>query len=202
MRSTFLTVLLSSFAVLAQPALPSAPVFSPTLDAPHTTGQPGYTDTEVHAPRGTERRWLPPTREPGLWASDAPRASSSKFEPFLLGMMLETPTGIPDTANIPMLCSAEGQRDLRRVPSELLRALPSDTLASGYYTQRHCLASRLYLGCFTRELASQQHPRGSQWDTKAALAFMAALVTGRCRAPANTEGVSAIVEAVHQLHLH
>lgn len=198
MRSMLLAVLLSSSAVLAQPALPSAPAFSPTLDAPHTVGQPGYTDTEVHAPRGTDRRVLPPTREPGLWASDAPQASSLKVEPFLQGMLLETPDGIPESAKIPLICAAEGQRDLRRIPAELLRALPSDVVSEGYYIQRHCLAARLYLGCAKRQIAVH----GDAWDVKSALVFMAELVRGRCPAPANTEGVSVIVAAVDQLHLH
>lgn len=202
MRSMFFAVLLSSSTVLAQPALPSAPAFSPALDAPHTMGQPGYTNAEVHAPRGTDRRVLPPTREPGLWASDAPQASSLKFEPFLQGLFLEAPDGIPESANIPMLCAVEGQRDLRRIPAKLLQTLPSDVLAEGYYTQRHCLAARLYLGCVKRELATQEHPRGSQWDTRAALASIAKLAADKCRGPANTEGVSAIVAAVDQLHLH
>lgn len=56
-----------------QSAFPTTPAFSPVEDAPHTVGQPGYVGEPEKAPRGTDRRVLPPTREPGIWASDRPR---------------------------------------------------------------------------------------------------------------------------------
>jgi hypothetical protein len=54
--------------------MPPPPPVRPGHGAP-VVGQPGQQDQEV--PRSPHRRVLPPTREPGLWAGDAPQASSS-----------------------------------------------------------------------------------------------------------------------------
>lgn len=48
--------------------VPTAPVFEPSLDAPHTTGQPGYLHPEVK--RSPDKRILPVREESTVYASD------------------------------------------------------------------------------------------------------------------------------------
>lgn len=78
-------------------------------------GQPGAPTPEL--PRSPHQRELPPTREPGLWAGDAPRASRAtpQGEPTLLGVLL------------PALPAPEGKRDVG--PARACAALWNEALA-------------------------------------------------------------------------
>jgi hypothetical protein len=78
-------------------------------------GQPGVPTPEL--PRSPHGRELPPTREPGLWAGDAPRASRStpRGEPDLLGVLL------------PGLPLPDGKRDVG--PAQACAALWNEALA-------------------------------------------------------------------------
>jgi len=88
MRAIVLTLFLTvgCSGVQGVPMAPRAPSFSPTLDAPITVGQPGYIGTPEQAPRGTDKRVLPPTKEPGIWASDGElraAASAASDKPYI-----------------------------------------------------------------------------------------------------------------------
>jgi hypothetical protein len=72
---------------------PPPPPVRPGHGAP-VVGQPGQQSPEL--PRSPHHRVLPPSREPGLWAGDEPRAGRSgpQAEPVLLGVTLP---GLPIT---------------------------------------------------------------------------------------------------------
>lgn len=65
---------------------PRAPVFNPVTDAPITTGQPGYAGEPRNYPRGTDKRVLPPAKEPGIWA-----AKPSYDDPLVLDWNIPLP---------------------------------------------------------------------------------------------------------------
>jgi hypothetical protein len=81
---------------------PRPPVFTPAEDAPHTIGQPGHLRPERQIePNPRHKRHLPPTREPGLWAGDAPRAAADESDPAyvvanpkLFGLPVPVPDGL------------------------------------------------------------------------------------------------------------
>lgn len=122
------------------PVAPRPPAFSPTLDAPITVGQPGYIGPPEWAPRGTDKRVLPPTREPGIWASDSlPRSTG---EPKILGVPIPFP---PDT-------KAEADKEPTRLCASIMndavkRIIPDQALASFPAPWLPCLAAMLHKEC-------------------------------------------------------
>lgn len=83
-RTLWLTLFLAacSSAPELQREFHDGPMVSPapTFTTPGATpigrggpmvGQPGYVGPVENIPRGTDQRVLPPTREPGIWASDS-----------------------------------------------------------------------------------------------------------------------------------
>jgi hypothetical protein len=149
MRILFLLFLVGCSGVQGVPMPPRAPSFSPVLDAPITTGQPGFVGSPKEVPRGTDRRVLPPTREPGIWASDGPTKASAEDEPphddgdewFA---RLE-PDEMPTTPRC--------RRELAGAVIRLGKQSQREQLPK---TPRSCLTARLYLHCANRELAALQ----------------------------------------------
>jgi hypothetical protein len=87
------------------------PVFTPPGYAPAGAGLPEYMPGQPNptVPRGTDTRVLPPTREPGLWAGDAPVASSAPEKPVCWDMSPDLPDALlADRAggSIAHLCAA------------------------------------------------------------------------------------------------
>lgn len=109
-----------------------------TRDAPITTGQPGHFAPQK-APRGTDRRVLPPTREAGVWASDAPKASMSKGAPSILGVPLPVGDGLttPDEQRFTQLCADLMDPAAKKVIGS--RKLPKSVV--------QCLAAKQYFTC-------------------------------------------------------
>lgn len=71
-----------------------APAFSPTQDAPHTTGQPGYVNGQ-RVERSPNRRYVEPSREPQMMAADG---DSARAVELLINEPLpkSTPAGLED----------------------------------------------------------------------------------------------------------
>lgn len=122
---------------------PAPPAFNPTQDAPHTTGQPGHLRTPQEYPRSPHTRVLPPSREPGLWAGDSPRASNDvAVKPSLLGVTLP---GIPlsrtQVDNGPALVCAQtwGLAIPRSGLSDKVNALDAPT--------RQCMVAQMLQFC-------------------------------------------------------
>lgn len=127
------------------PGVPAVrpPAMRPGYGAP-MLGQPGVTAPGV--PRSPHNRVLPPTKEPGLWAADAPRASGTDDAPTLYGIVLPFPEGA--TSDEDRAITRACARDLVDV-SEGLNfniLVPQNFRPAGV----QCLAARLYLACATR----------------------------------------------------
>lgn len=122
---------------------PRAPSFSPALDAPITVGQPGFVGSPEELPRGTDKRVLPPTREPGIWASDGePKAVQDLTPPRLMGVLLPFPPAPddPKEGHFARTCASKFNEliDLHRVAQQAAR-LPAGV--------RNCIAANLYQRC-------------------------------------------------------
>jgi hypothetical protein len=70
---------------------PRPPAFTPSQDAPHTTGQPGHVGAPTTYPRTPHKRLLPPTAEPTIYGGDEPKASLPRFDPNLGRITLPHP---------------------------------------------------------------------------------------------------------------
>lgn len=60
-------------------AQPVAPPFNPATQSPITTGQPGHLRPQA-PPRSPHQRVLPPSKDPGLWSGDRPRAAKHPLD--------------------------------------------------------------------------------------------------------------------------
>lgn len=130
-----------------------APVFVTPGYAPAGAGLPEYMPTAERetVPRGKDRRVLPPSREPGIWASDSePRASAEPFDGTVAGVSLpiaremNTVEGLTQVAQcgLSLIDAAQRGKVMQR-----LERLPLET--------RRCLVAQMYRQCMaTREQAS------------------------------------------------
>lgn len=75
LRLAWVVLLVGCAGMQGVPVAPPAPAFNPSWDAPITTGQPGYVGPVESLQRSPHERSLPPTKDPGLWSGDQPRAS-------------------------------------------------------------------------------------------------------------------------------
>jgi hypothetical protein len=127
---------------------PPPPAFSPTTDAPHTVGQPGHVPGVRVAPQPQPKpkRLLPPTREPGIWATNAPDAPSlsddGKPAPLILGERLPY-TNLqdePEERDHTRECAAKADRALRAelAPEQITGLTPEE---------RACLAAKAATLC-------------------------------------------------------
>jgi hypothetical protein len=122
---------------------PPAPL-RPGVGAP-VLGQPGQSQAVM--PRSPHRRVLPPTREPGVWAGDQPRAAGFEdvkdVEPLILGVRLpyinEPPLNEEETWPV-RWCAAAANTTLE------VRADPS-TISALTMAERECLAAMFYAAC-------------------------------------------------------
>jgi hypothetical protein len=136
---------------------PMAPAFSPTLDAPITTGQPGYVGEPALAPRSPYTRVLPPTKEPGLWAAEAPQASSSVIpDARLLGVALPF---IQDGERVEtattLICAEKWRRAL--AASDV-----AEKVSAMRERQRRCMVAMMFRWCWGQldALADSQRRHG------------------------------------------
>lgn len=115
-----------------QSARPVAPPFNPTTDAPHRIGHPVYVPEAY--PRSPHKRELPPTREPGIWASEAPPVDGRPRLMDLLVPLPEKPT--EEEIGIARACS-----------NHVNKAAAQVYLGGSADAARHCAGLRLYLLC-------------------------------------------------------
>jgi hypothetical protein len=121
-----------------------------------TRGQPGQVGPEAEPlPRSPHKRLLPPTREPGLWAGDAPRASAeAEPTPALVGVLLPYP---PEAHTVeerePTMRCAQSLYDAARAVDMVapLRKLSE--------RQRRCVVAQLYSACAGSLLAEVEFLR-------------------------------------------
>jgi hypothetical protein len=105
-------------------------------------------------PQPKPKRLLPPTREPGIWASDAPESPPDPLDdgepaPLVLGIRLpypDEPSSLMERENV-RWCAARSR-------GALGLALPQDIVLTD--KERMCLAMRMYALCATRVWRPQQ----------------------------------------------
>jgi hypothetical protein len=126
---------------------PPAPL-RPGVGAP-VLGQPGQPQAVM--PRSPHRRVLPPTREPGVWAGDQPRAAGFEdvkdVEPLILGVRLpyinEPPLHETETWPVRWCAAAASTVIDLRVDRAVVAALTQ--------AEKGCVAALLYATCARRE---------------------------------------------------
>jgi hypothetical protein len=123
---------------------PVPPRFSPSTDAPHTVGQPGHL-APSQPQRSPHKRPLPPSKEPGLWAGDAPHAAANDdAEPIVLIGVPLPPVYIEKNGELEPTPTAECAKRWQGV-------LPTTQL--GKYINamtvpmRRCLAAHMFYWC-------------------------------------------------------
>ncbi|MFP2959919.1 hypothetical protein ACLEPN_19315 [Myxococcus sp. 1LA] len=131
-----------------------APRHNPAQDNPYHEGQPGYVDsTGREVPRGKDRRYLPPSERPGIWASDGDERRATALQaPAPLAD--NRPAGVPKSARD--FCRQEAERLARQAGAEGMDP-----------RVRRCLEDRfLRLDCAADLLkrAEELERRKANWD--------------------------------------
>lgn len=134
------------------PGPATRPAFAPPGSTPAgrgapVVGQPGFSGAP--RPRGTDERVLPPTREPGIWASDSEPRASGTYSQDREVVVFDFLPALP-------LAADESEKEKARTCTQLIRSATDYTpyLAGGVFRisveLRHCMLARLYLECVTR----------------------------------------------------
>ncbi|OJH33924.1 hypothetical protein BON30_46210 [Cystobacter ferrugineus] len=105
-------------------------------------------------PRSPNRRVLPPTGEPGLWAADEARASATKY-PTVADIELPLPTA--DESNLGTLFCAHKIHKLLTSEGQMRQ------LMDLRYDDRRCVVAQLYAFCWDKEIA---RARSDGWRGK------------------------------------
>lgn len=137
---------------------PMRPAETRPVYTPAGAGLPEYwAEPQPEAkPRSPHKRYLPPSREPGIWAGDSPMASSdANADPRLFRVPLPTPEADPDPQDkaIAIYCavSMETAAVSSGVPASMFK-IDMDA--------RQCLAAKLYRACVETMLS-----RAEAWKT-------------------------------------
>lgn len=132
------------------PVAPRPPAFSPTLDAPITTGQPGYIGPAENLPRSPYGRMLPQTpetrKEAGIWAANSPKDAPAVHLDDDLSIPLPE-NASPEAISHAKRCGAAvykvftGDKELEQI---LLRALDEPRKCMLALSWRYCMKSSLW----------------------------------------------------------
>lgn len=191
------------FLACASPSEYQRGTFTPPPPAPVRTGvgapvigQPGMQPRTI--PRGGDRRVLPPTRGPGIWASDKPKTVPAI--PMIAGVALPYP---PDVA------SADEKVMGRLCAAHMTHAIAdTDTLQRIMQlgeAARICVAMRLYEHCtsltraFMAEIAATRPGVVPEANRRLAAAYdktAKALAQRECAPPARSDEENDIMRAV------
>lgn len=173
------------------PVAPRAPAFNSVTDAPITIGQPGHIAQPKIYPRGTDRRVLPPTKEPTIFASDRPMASSASDDSFLLPYMV----GV-DRASPPELMGEHNAISPTRWCHTLAKIALRESVAQlrpiplSAETDHVCLAS-LYIETCVREIKDKNRYKHPSWQNHVPIAI-ARMKKERARWCNSTPGKGAV----------
>lgn len=149
MRCAVLPCLLSSLAY-GQPAAPVAPAFVTPSATPAGTGlyRPNAPVGHPAAPLSPHKRVLPPTKESGIWAGDAPRASAA-VPAFVTIEDVEIPIPEADSADARVVACGRGTGSALNAKKESMRdalgrMLPDMKQCVVYLAWRHCMLSDVW----------------------------------------------------------
>lgn len=187
MRPIILILFLSACSgVQGIPVAPRPPAFNPVLDSPITTGQPGYIGSPERAPRGTDKRVLPPTREPGIWAAD--KSKGAPVSVVVGGVTILLPS-LEDLDPTPAL---ECARRLK-AGADLDGGVVQKALNSMAANERRCLVATAFLKCLhdRTALEGEDAPREWRLGMMAAIADATAVHGTVCSEESFTPGVMA-----------
>jgi hypothetical protein len=115
---------------------PAPPMFVPSQDAPHTVGQPGHLRPQKDYPKSPHKRPLPPTREPGIWASEDPDSAFASIYDKPWPVYPKTP-GITHSLDLQF-----------EAPPELDSVLPKETADVRLRCQWNMTQARLRVATF------------------------------------------------------
>ena len=150
---------------------PRPPSFSPTLDAPITTGMPGYVGSPANLPPSPHKRVLPETpetrKQAGIWAV---KDSDERVTPILLDVFPPTSMDAqtPWDYEVPEQCARTMLDALKR--AKLLQA--ANALESPI---KRCLAARLYSACadeWRKDVEAEGSPLAAMADMVRAVRLM------------------------------
>lgn len=142
------------------PMVRPAPAFVAPGHTPAGAGLPEYMPGPPNpVQRGTDTRVLPPTKEPGIWASDRPKVSGELETPVMLGINIPVPVDDDDKPDywVANMCA-------QTVYTTFLDAtlkLPAQKLR---YEERECLVGRLYEACVNSITRDYKHNKQSLLD--------------------------------------
>jgi len=175
-----------------RPVTPRPPTFRPHEDAPHTTGQPGARG-HPGVSRGKDRRPLPASERPGVWASD----SSSKTSTVVARMAEppEVPEGLTEKAW--QQCWADVQSCLLADP-RAVRAGLNDYACLREQLVQACGAQRADRGAMGHRYTLGRYGAG-YYDVGAFYAAMRPRVWGACAVlDSSKEEVALLYKALYQ----
>lgn len=135
------------------PAFP-APSMAPVGTGAPVVGQPGQRPQQHQPPRSPYTRPLPPSREPGLWAAEAPRAArAGGYSPSVLGVPVPVASDESLEDMFPTTeCASSMDKAARRVVTkEALTRIPPKVL--------QCLVARLVHRCTSSHMQSLEAGR-------------------------------------------
>lgn len=122
------------------PGVP-APVFTPVGAGAPVLGQPGQHRSPPVLPPSPNKRILPLTREPGIWAADEIRAAKRDKLDGIVGVAFPIPSVMsPDGVDLVKLCEQTMSAALQKAKrTDKAKALPLGL--------RRCLVARLFQRC-------------------------------------------------------
>lgn len=167
---------------------PPASTFSPTEDAPHTTGQPGYVNGR-RVERSPNKRYTAPSAEPQIMAADGDDRRTIELmldEP----VPEETPEGIPDVEY------AKCWNDLRRMMKR-----DRDALLKFYPKEVQCLRNRVLAHCGGRQNEARAKKTGEKYDDTYE-DFMASAPARKACGPNNEHWTDRVSEYIRKYTQH
>lgn len=178
---------------------PPAQPYAPRGAGAPLVGQPGAPAPVV--PRSPNKRPLPATREPGLWAADGAKASTELEERKLLGTYLPGLKGVVDSDGFAKRCAAEMTRALAGLPPRMMEEVEEGEMDASF-AQLPCLAAWLYQICAERHLPTRLFEPGM--NVPLALDDAREMARLRCNKHGDTLAVRVVLAAVRRSrsHLH
>ena len=130
---------------------PPASTFSPTQDAPHTMGQPGYVNGQ-RVERSPNRRYASPSATPQMMAADGDNRRTVELM-LSEDVPEETPEGIE-------------RSDYEKCWEDLLKMMgrDRDALLKFYSKEVQCLRNRVLAHCGARQNAARAKNTGERYD--------------------------------------
>lgn len=130
---------------------PPAPTFSPSQDAPHTRGQPGYVNGQ-RVERSPNKRHVTPSEQPQMMAADGDERRTVELM-LTEDVPEETPDGISDA--LYEKCWKDLLKMMRSERDDILRMSPEEV---------RCMRNRVLAHCGARKNRQYADRTGEKYD--------------------------------------